>query len=112
MFELSESPLQKAILVQIYFPEKKGSFFSVNRFLEFKDLYTDLENRYLDLWINGKLYHARYLKNLPLLDEQKDLLTLYHIRKPDIEKMIESFPFIDFLKDKLDTPGMMPYKKE
>ena len=38
MFELSESPLQKAILVQIYFPEKKGSFFSVNRFLEFKDL--------------------------------------------------------------------------
>ena len=38
MFELPESPLQKAILVQIYFPEKKGSFFSVNRFLEFKDL--------------------------------------------------------------------------
>ena len=38
MFELPESPLQKAILVQIYFPEKKGSFLSVNRFLEFKDL--------------------------------------------------------------------------
>lgn len=33
-----------------------------------------LENRYLDLWINGKLYHARYLKNLPLLDESLDLL--------------------------------------
>ena len=33
-----------------------------------------LENRYLDLWINGVLYHARHLKNLPLVDEKKDLL--------------------------------------
>ena len=37
-----------------------------------------------------------------LTNEQKDLLTLYRIRKPDIEKIIQSFPFMDFLKDKLE----------
>jgi len=44
-----------------------------------------------------------------LTNEEKDLLTLYHIRKPDIKKMIVSFPFIDFLKDKID---LVPYQRE
>lgn len=28
-----------------------------------------LENRYLDLWINGKLYSSRHLSNLPLIED-------------------------------------------
>tara|TARA_B110000908_G_C10244413_1_gene447979 strand:- start:744 stop:1442 length:699 start_codon:yes stop_codon:yes gene_type:complete len=31
-----------------------------------------LENRYLDLWINGKLYYAKHLSNFPKIFESKD----------------------------------------
>jgi hypothetical protein len=33
-----------------------------------------LENRHLDLWLNGKLYNARHLKNLPKIFENKEAL--------------------------------------
>ena len=33
-----------------------------------------LENRFLDLWINGKLYYAKHLPNLPKLFESKDCI--------------------------------------
>jgi hypothetical protein len=33
-----------------------------------------LENRHLDLFINGKLYFSKYLFNLPLIIEKKDLI--------------------------------------
>ena len=35
-----------------------------------------LENRHLDLWLNGKLYNARHLKNLPKIFENKDTIFL------------------------------------
>jgi len=33
-----------------------------------------LENRHLDLWLNGKLYNSRYLKNLPKIFENRETL--------------------------------------
>ena len=33
-----------------------------------------LENRYLDLWLNGKLYNSRHLTNLPKIFENKDTI--------------------------------------
>ena len=33
-----------------------------------------LDNRFLDLWINGELYHSRHLPNLPLIQEKQPLL--------------------------------------
>ncbi len=32
-----------------------------------------LENRYIDLWLNGELYQSRHLKNLPLFIESEPL---------------------------------------
>ena len=33
-----------------------------------------VDNRFVDLWINGKLYHSKHLYNLPLFLENKDLV--------------------------------------
>ena len=33
-----------------------------------------LENRYLDMWVNGELYASRHLENLPKIMEQKPML--------------------------------------
>ncbi len=35
-----------------------------------------LENRHLDVWLNGKLYHSRYLKNIPDFKPGKDIVYL------------------------------------
>tara|TARA_B110000211_G_scaffold14212_2_gene14947 strand:+ start:5045 stop:5749 length:705 start_codon:yes stop_codon:yes gene_type:complete len=32
-----------------------------------------LENRYLDIWLNGKLYHSRHLENVPDLKPKSDI---------------------------------------
>lgn len=32
-----------------------------------------LENRYVDLWLNGKLYHSRHLSNVPELTSEDDM---------------------------------------
>tara|TARA_B110000971_G_scaffold91922_1_gene94590 strand:+ start:1047 stop:1754 length:708 start_codon:yes stop_codon:yes gene_type:complete len=32
-----------------------------------------LENRYVDIWINGVLYHSRHLENIPELEPGKDV---------------------------------------
>jgi hypothetical protein len=57
----------------------------------------------------GRKNKTKVKRGGTLTNEEKDLLTLYHIRKPDIKKMIASFPFIDFLKDKID---LVPYQRE
>ena len=33
-----------------------------------------LENRYLDMWVNGELYASRHLENLPKIMEQKPVI--------------------------------------
>lgn len=33
-----------------------------------------VDNRFLDLWINGELYYSKHLSNLPLIQEKKPLL--------------------------------------
>ena len=35
-----------------------------------------LENRYLDIWLNGKLYHSRHLENVPDLKPKSDIIYL------------------------------------
>ena len=35
-----------------------------------------------------------------LTEEQKSMATLYRIRKPQIEKEMEKYPFLEFLMDK------------
>jgi len=35
-----------------------------------------LENRHLDVWLNGKLYHSRYLKNIPDFKAGSDITYL------------------------------------
>ena len=32
-----------------------------------------LENRYVDIWLNGKLYHSRHLSNVPQLTTEDDV---------------------------------------
>ena len=32
-----------------------------------------LENRYIDVWLNGKLYHSRHLENVPNLKPKSDI---------------------------------------
>ncbi len=67
-----------------------------------------LENRHLDLWLNGKLYNARHLKNLPKIFENKDtifcdnegysgyLSRVYHYEEPltkyEIIRLFKSGP--------------------
>ena len=35
-----------------------------------------MENRHLDVWLNGKLYHSRYLANIPDFKPKKDAVYL------------------------------------
>jgi len=35
-----------------------------------------LENRYIDIWLNGKLYHSRHLENVPNLKPKSDIIYL------------------------------------
>ena len=35
-----------------------------------------LENRYLDIWLNGKLYHSKHLENVPDLKPKSDIIYL------------------------------------
>lgn len=67
-----------------------------------------LENRHLDLWLNGKLYNARHLKNLPKILENNDtifcendgysgyLSRVYHYEEPltkyEIIRLFKSGP--------------------
>jgi hypothetical protein len=84
-----------------------------------------LDNRNLDLWLNGKLYHSRHLSNVPAFQENKaieytphrgfsgHISRIYHYERPITKKTIESIfllgpisynPFIrlyEFFKKKI-----------
>lgn len=84
-----------------------------------------LDNRHLDIWLNGKLYHSRHLSNVPKFDETKaieytphrgfsgHIARIYHYEKPITKRAIEGIfllgpisynPFIrlyEFLKKKI-----------
>ena len=67
-----------------------------------------LENRHLDIWLNGKLYNSRHLKNLPKIFENKEAVfcdnggysgyisRVYHYEMPlsksEIIKLFKSGP--------------------
>ena len=91
---LTKSDNGIVIQIPVYYNEPQQIIYKNLPIQKWINIAVILENRYLDLWINNKLYVSKYLKNLPIQKFNNDALIT--LKNKSFSGYISKFQYFNF----------------